>query len=104
VTLQRIFAVLAAALLVGAVALAILVPPSQPLGDLLLMLDHDATNTVHAFVERHFSEWIWSDLAMPLLLRPAWLVPATVGLICAGAAASISTSKPAGRSHRRSQR
>jgi hypothetical protein len=104
VTLQRIFAVLAATLLVGAVALAMLVPPSLPLGELLLMLDHDATDAAHAFVGRHFSEWIWSDLAMPLLLRPAWLVPATLGLICAGAATSISTSKTAGRSHRRSQR
>ncbi len=103
-TLQRIFAVLAATLLVGAVALAMLFPPSLPLGDLLLMLDHDATDAVHAFVGRHFSEWIWSDLATPLLLRPAWLVPATLGLICAGAATSIPTSKTTGRSHRRSQR
>lgn len=103
-TLQRILAVLAAALLVGAVSLALLVPPSLPLGQLLLMLDQDATDAAQAFVGRHFSDWIWSDLAMPLLLRPAWLVPATLGLICAGAATSISTKKTAGRSHRRSQR
>lgn len=103
-TLQRILAVLAAALLVGAVSLALLVPPSLPLGQLLLMLDQDATDAAQAFVGRHFSDWIWSDLAMPLLLRPAWLVPATLGLICAGAATSISTRKTAGRSHRRSQR
>jgi len=104
VTLQRILAVLAAALLVGAMALAILVPPGLPLGQLLLMLDHDATTAAHAFVGRHLSEWIWSNLAMPLLLRPAWLVPAALGLICAGVATSISTNKTAGRSHRRSQR
>lgn len=103
-TLQRILAVLAAALLVGAVSLALLVPPSLPLGQLLVMLDQDATDAAQAFVGRHFSDWIWSDLAMPLLLRPAWLVPATLGLICAGAATSISTRKTAGRSHRRSQR
>lgn len=103
-TLQRILAVLAAALLVGAVSLALLVPPSLPLGQLLVMLDQDATDAAQAFVGRHFSDWIWSDLAMPLLLRPAWLVPATLGLICAGAATSISTKKTAGRSHRRSQR
>lgn len=103
-TLQRILAVLAAILLVGAVALAMLIPPSLPLGQVLLMLDHDATNAVHDFMGRHFSEWIWSDLAMPLLLRPAWLVPAALGLICAGAATSVSIKKTAGRSHRRSQR
>ncbi len=103
-TLQRILAVLAAGLLVGAVALAILAPPSLPLGQVLLMLDDDATNAAHAFVGRHFPEWIWSDIAMPLLLRPAWLVPATLGLICAGAATSLYNKKTAGRSHRRSQR
>lgn len=103
-TLQRILAVLAAGLLVGAVALAILAPPSLPFGQVLLMLDNDATDAAHAFVGRHFAEWMWSDLAMPLLLRPAWLVPATLGLICAGAATSLYSRKSAGRSHRRSQR
>jgi hypothetical protein len=104
VTLQRILTVLAAGLLVGAVALAILAPPSLPLGQLLLMLDNDATDAAHAFVGRHLSEWIWSDVAMPLLLRPAWLVPATLGLICAGAATSLHNKNTAGRPHRRSQR
>lgn len=103
-TLQRILAVLAAVLLVGAVALAMMLPPTLPLGQLMLMLDHDATDAAHAFVGRHFYEWAWSDLAVPLLLRPAWLAPATLGLICAGAAASIASRKTAGRSHRRSQR
>ncbi len=103
-TLQRILAVLAAGLLVGAVALAILAPPSLPLGQVLLMLDNDATDAVHTFVGRHFSEWMWSDIAMPLLLRPAWLVPATLGLICAGVATSLYNKNTAGRSHRRSQR
>jgi hypothetical protein len=104
VTLRRIMAVLAAALLVGAVALATLEPPDLPFGQVLLMLDHDATDAVHAFVGRHLAEWIWADLAMPVLIRPAWLVPATLGLICAGAAVSFSGGKTAGRPHRRSQR
>jgi hypothetical protein len=104
VTLQRILAVLAAALLVGAAALAALGPSEWSLGKVLLLLDHDATDAAHAFVGRHFAEWIWADLAMPLLVRPAWLVPATLGLICAGAAASFSGRKTAGRPHRRSQR
>jgi uncharacterized membrane protein len=102
--MQRILAVLAAVLLVGAAALAMLVPPLLPLGQVLLMLDHDATNAVHTFIGRHFSEWIWSNVAMPLLLRPAWLVPAALGLICAGVATSVSGKKTAGRPHRRSQR
>jgi len=91
-------------LLVGAVALATLGPPSVPLGQVLLMMDHDLTETLHAGIELHFADWLWSDVALPVLVRPAWLVPASLGLICAGAAFSVSARKPAGRPHRRSQR
>ena len=38
---------------------------------------------------------------MPLLLRPVWLIPASIGLICGGAAATL-TSGSAHRSRRRS--
>ena len=104
-TLQRILAVLSAILLVGAVALASLGPPSLPLGQVLLMFDHSMTEAVHGFIGRHLADWIWSDLAMPLLIRPAWLLPVALGLICAGAAASVSSRrKPARHPHRRSQR
>ena len=99
---QRILAVLAALLLVGAVALAMLGPPSVPLGQALFMLNHDLMDVLHSGVERHLSAWLWENIAMPLLLRPAWLVPAALGLICAGISLSLSTRKSARRSHRRS--
>ena len=103
-TLQRILAVISAMLLVGAVALATLGPPWVPLGQLLLMLDHDLTEALRSGIEQHLAAWMWSDVAVPLLVRPAWLVPAALGLICAGAAFSVPARKPAGRPHRRSQR
>ena len=99
---QRILAVLAALMLVGAVALAMLGPPSVPLGQALFMLNHDLMDVLHSGVERHLSAWLWENIAMPLLLRPAWLVPAALGLICAGISLSLSTRKSARRSHRRS--
>jgi hypothetical protein len=104
VTLQRILAVISAILLVGAVALATLGPPSVPLGQLLLMADHDLTDALRSGIEQHLAAWIWTDVAVPVLLRPAWMVPAALGLIFAGAAFSVSGRKPAGRQHRRSQR
>jgi hypothetical protein len=104
VTLQRILAVIAAIFLVGSVALATLGPPSVPLGQLLLMLDHDLTEGLRSGMEQHLATWIWQDLVMPVLVRPAWLVPAALGLICAGVAFTVSGRKPAGRPHRRSQR
>lgn len=103
-TLQRILAVVSAILLVGSVALATLGPPSVPLGQLLLMIDHGLTDMLRSGIEQHLASWIWSDIAVPLLLRPAWLVPAALGLVFAGAAFSVAGRKPAGRPHRRSQR
>ena len=99
---QRVLAVLAAMLLVGAVALAMLGPPSVPLGQVLFMVDHDLMDALHSGVERHLSAWLWENVAMPLMVRPAWLVPAALGLICAGLSLSLSTRKATHRSHRRS--
>jgi hypothetical protein len=99
---QRVFAVLAAALLVGAVAVAILAPPDVPLGQMLFLVDHDLMDAFHNGVERHLASWFWDYLIAPLMVRPAWLVPAALGLICAGLALTLANRKPAHRSHRRS--
>jgi hypothetical protein len=100
---QRILAVLSAILLVGSVAIATLGPPGVPLGQAVFMLDHDLMDRVHRFIATNMTDWVWSELTVPLLLRPAWLVPASVGLICAGIAVSLSNRKPARRSPHRSQ-
>ena len=73
---QRVFAVLAAMLLVGAVALATLGPPEVPLGQMLFMIDHDLMGALHGGIERHLWVWMWDYLVQPLMVRPAWLVPA----------------------------
>ncbi len=99
---QRILAVVAAMLLVGAVALAMLGPPEVPLGQLLFMIDHDLMEGVHGFIGTHLAGWLWDYLVLPLTLRPAWLVPAGLGLICGGMSLSLSTRKTTHRSHRRS--
>jgi len=98
----RILAVLAALLLVGAVALATLGPPAVPLGQVLLMIDRDLMDALHAAIATHLSGWMWDKLVLPVLVRPAWLVPAALGLICAGTSASLSSRKSAHRWHRRS--
>jgi hypothetical protein len=99
---QRVFAVLAAALLVGAVAVAMLGPPDVPLGQMVFMLDHDLMNAMHTGIEKHLASWFWDYLIAPLMVRPAWLVPAGLGLICGGTALTLSNRNPAHRSHRRS--
>ncbi len=99
---QRTFAVLAAMSLVGAVALALLGPPGLPLGQLMFMIDHDVMDGLRSVIEGHISAWVWNSVIVPLLVRPAWLVPASFGLIFTGAALSLFNRKPARRSHRRS--
>ena len=70
---QRVLAVLAAALLVGAVALAMLGPPSVPLGQALFMLDHDLMNALHGSIERHVSAWLWDHLEPIVAKLVAWI-------------------------------
>ncbi len=99
--IQRALAVLAAVLLVGAVALAALGPPNVPLGAALFMLDHDVLASVESALQAHLSRWMWSGLVMPLLMRPAWLLPAAVGLVCAGVSLTLTNRQPPQRSSRR---
>jgi len=89
-------------LLVGAVALAMLGPPGVPLGQALFMVDHDLMEAVHTFIGTHMATWLWDYFVVPLMLRPAWLVPAALGLLCGGMSLSLSTRKSTHRSHRRS--
>ena len=98
----RVFAILAAVLLVGAFALATLVAPDLSLGAALFTLGDHALQSVHDGISAHLGSWAWSSVAVPLLLRPVWLVPAGLGLVCAGAALTLTSRPPHHRSRRRS--
>jgi hypothetical protein len=90
---QRILAVVSAALLVGAVAIGLLGPPGMPLGQALLTIDHGMLGIAQSAVERIFAPWLWTEIVLPVLVRPAWLLPAALGLVCAG----LSFTLPQGR-------
>jgi hypothetical protein len=92
VLVSRIFTILAAALLVVAFALLVLPPEGLTLMQALAgmaedapeqfleQLQHDVTHTLGTFA--------WAKLLVPLLVRPVWLVPLALGLLCCGIAAS----------------
>jgi hypothetical protein len=94
----RILSILAAVLLVGAVALALLEPVDASLSDALTGLSQRCVPALH----QQLQAWMWDDVAVPMLLRPCWLLPASVGLVVAGIAISINiTARPGtSRSHR----
>ena len=94
--LARFFAVMAALCLVGALALGTLGPPGQTLGQGLLMLDHDSTT----WLREHSVAWLWNWIEVPLMIRPLWLIPACIGVICAGMATSLSLGDASPRRRR----
>lgn len=95
--LQRIMAILAAAFLVGAVTIALVVPTNAPLGTALYMLDQQALY----IVQSHLTAWLWHGVAMPLLIRPAWLLPACIGIVCAGMSLTLASRQRPQRTPRR---
>jgi len=99
---QRTLAVLAAVLFVGAVALATTGTQTLSLGAAMAFLSASAEQTVHDWLVRIVGPWAWTDVVEPLLIRPAWLPFGSLGLVCAGLAASWPTGGAARRSHRRS--
>jgi len=97
----RVLTVFAAIFLVGALAIATLATPDVTLGRLLFALDRGALNAAQAGVQRYLAPWLWDDLVVPLLLRPAWLPPAALGIIFAGLAMTFSRRRGATQSHRK---
>ena len=94
----RIFAVLAALFLVSAVAIAAWTPVGLTLAQALLRFDSASLG----WLRLHSVPWTWDWLEAPLLLRPLWLLPASIGVICAGMAMSFNLGKTSPSRHRRS--
>lgn len=92
----RIFAVLAALLLVAAVAIGTLTPPGLTLGQGLVMLDRAGPT----WLREHSAAWLWNFIEVPFMVRPLWLIPACLGLICAGMAATFNLGSASPRRRR----
>ena len=92
----RIFAVLAAFFLVAAVAIGALTPPGMTLGQGLSNLDGNVTT----WLREHSLAWLWNWVEVPFMMRPMWLIPAGLGLICAGLATTLNLGDAAPRRRR----
>jgi hypothetical protein len=99
---QRALAVIAAILLVAAVAIATFGAQSITLGQALYLFDHDVLDKLPVWSSRMLGNWMWVSVVQPLLERPAWLIPASAGLVCIGLSLSLWNRKTTHRSHRRS--
>ncbi len=92
----RIFAVFAALLLVASVAIGTLFPPGLSLGQGVAMLDHNGPN----WLREHSFAWLWNWLEVPFMVRPLWLIPACLGLICVGMATMLNIGDASPRRRR----
>jgi hypothetical protein len=87
--------------MVGAFALATLLPPMLPLAQLVGMYDSKLLFAVHDFMTANLPGWVWLDLMLPILTRPCWLLPASLGIVLAGAAMTAASRTGVPRSHRK---
>ncbi len=99
--LAKVFAVVAAAMLVGAVAAGTLGPQDMSLGEALASLDHLRVTALEAWIRGHVSGWLWDHPVRALMERPVWLVPAAAGLLFAGGAMTAASTQKAPTSRRR---
>jgi hypothetical protein len=97
---ERILAVLAAIFFVLAFAFANLFPATMPLSELIAMLDHPLLLGLQDGVRDHVSVWVWQSLFLPVLLRPAWLLPLWIGVVLGGAALTVASRRRGSRSPR----
>ena len=93
--MPRLFAVVAAVLLVGSIALASLVPADMNLRQAINTLDGMATEHAQHMFVGVFGRGFWEAVLVPLLVRPVWMIPVSLGLICVGAAVTaLSQASP----------
>jgi hypothetical protein len=98
---SKVLAIAAAILLVGAFALATLGPVNMTLGQLLVGADIDIVRFLHDGIRAAHVPWLWDHVVLPMLVRPAWLLPAALGLVCVGVAATFgSNGAPRGQRRR----
>ena len=100
--ISRIFAVIAAIFLVGAVATAMLAPPSMPLGHVLFAIDRGWMDALQRAMSHDLPRWVSRWIISPFLLRPAWLLPACIGVVATGFSITLSSRTRPDHARRRS--
>lgn len=95
---SRIFAVLSALFLVAAVGIAAL----TQLGTTLQWGIKAIDPAYLVWLQAHSSQFVLSWIVKPLLERPLWLMPASLGVVFGGLAATLSQAGASTSRRRRS--
>lgn len=100
--LQRLLSVLTAAFLVAAIALGSLAPQGWPLTSLLLAISRNAASYVVSQARDGTPYWLWAGVIAPFMVRPAWLLPAFIGIVCGGLCLTLASRQRQPSRRRRS--
>jgi hypothetical protein len=88
--LAKVVAGFGALSLVAAFAMAMLLRPFMSLGQLIMSIDQPFLTALDQTPRTGGALWIWSHLAVPVLLRPAWMMPTMLGIVLVGLAAQLA--------------
>lgn len=89
----KILAAVGAISLVASFALATLLRPFMSLGQLIMSIDQPFLTALNQAPRTGGSLWFWSHIAVPLLLRPSWMLPTMLGIVLIGLAAQLAWGK-----------
>ena len=89
----KIMAAFGALFLVGSFAMATLLRPLMSLGQLIMSIDQPLLMSLDQAPRTGVSLWLWGHIAVPLLLRPAWMLPTMLGVVLVGLAAQLAWGK-----------
>lgn len=85
----KVAAALGVACLVSAFALASLLDPLASLAQAIMRVNGTLLQTIDQAPHSPAIQWAWTNLAVPLLLRPCWMLPVMAGLVLVGVAATL---------------
>ncbi len=95
--MRRVLIGLAVLFVAGAVALALMPPDEGTLDYVISMVNVMAVFKLKHYALRHGLVNFWYGFALQWLMRPAWLVPADLAIICGGLSLMKVSSGPARR-------
>lgn len=89
----KIAAALGAVSLVAGFAMATLLRSFMSLGQVIMSIDQPFMQALDQAPRSGVSLWVWSHMAVPLLLRPSWMLPTMLGIVLVGLAAQLAWGK-----------
>jgi hypothetical protein len=81
-----IFLITALVFFLTSAAMAVVLPADEALESTLKALDPTAVEALHRGGQAILPSGLWRYLVVPVLMRPAWLLPACIGIVAIGLA------------------